>query len=136
MGYPNPPIQRPDVPMDWLDPFWLDSGPSELEVRFARLWLDVAPQLDLYTEARLIPGRQYRFDFAHYPSMVAIEIQGNGPGHYSRAGVNRDNEKHRLAASEGWLVTPVESALVDDRETHNRVVAIISQRMLTLKEAA
>ena len=136
MGYPNPPCQRPaNLPVDGVDPNWQQNyKPSDLEIKFAQLWVSLYPQYDLYVERPIIRGRRFRFDFVHYPSMVAVEIQGFGPGHYSKKGVDRDNEKHRLAAEQGWLVMPVESEKVEDSTEHNRIAAIISQRMLKLKD--
>ncbi|EKU96667.1 hypothetical protein Lepto7375DRAFT_0617 [Leptolyngbya sp. PCC 7375] len=101
---------------------------SELELAFGQLWVALYPRLDLYVEQKLIPKRRFRFDFCHYPGRVAIEIQGYGPGHYSKKGVDRDNLKHRLAAESGWLVVPVEGEKVRDAEEHHRIAKIIDGR--------
>ncbi|NEZ61510.1 hypothetical protein D0962_01755 [Leptolyngbyaceae cyanobacterium CCMR0082] len=101
---------------------------SELELAFGQLWVELYPRLDLYVEQKLIPKRRFRFDFCHYPSRVAIEIQGYGPGHYSKRGVDRDNLKHRLAAENGWLVVAVEGGKVRDAEEHRRIAKIMSNR--------
>lgn len=107
---------------------------SNLELRFGQLWVALYPHYDLYVEQRLIPGRRFRFDFCHYPSRVAIEIQGYGPGHYSKFGVDKDNQKHRLAAENGWLVLPVESEKVECAEEHQRIASIIKNRIQAGKE--
>ena len=115
-------VERQDICPDWL------SKASELEIAFGRLWVELYPDIDLEVEQRLIPKRRFRFDFCHRPSRVAIEIQGYGPGHYSKRGVDRDNEKARLAAAEGWLVLAVETEKVNDADEHHRIAQIMFER--------
>lgn len=65
--------------------------------------------IELVDEYLFSPDRNYRFDFAHLPSMTAIEIQGaiwkgGRGGHTSGAGYVRDMEKSNLAMSLGWRI--------------------------------
>lgn len=63
-----------------------------------------APQL--VAEHRFAaPARQWRFDFAHLPSRVAIELEGGtwiGGRHNRGSGYERDCEKYNVAAQLGW----------------------------------
>lgn len=112
-----------------IDPTWLNSGPSDKELEFAYMWVELFPHLDLHTEDMIIPKRKFRFDFTHRPSRTAIEIQGYGPGHYSIAGVQRDQEKIRLAAVHGWLVLQVSSDCCSDRTVLQQLADCINGRM-------
>ncbi len=92
--------------------------PSYLELQFGNLWVELYPDIDLYSEYQFDPKRRYRFDFAHLDAKVAIEVQGGiyqpNLGHSSIAGIKRDCEKFSLAASQGWLVFPLTDNMIDD----------------------
>ena len=80
---------------------------SQLERHFESLWEEYYPEIDLVAEAKIIPGRRYRFDYAHLQSRIAIELNGQiwkKGGHNSGAGLLRDYEKINLAAANGWRV--------------------------------
>lgn len=76
-----------------------------LQIRAARL---PAPE----REAKLVPGRRYRWDFAWIAHKIALEVQGGvwtKGGHSTGTGITRDCEKASLAALEGYrtlFVTP------------------------------
>ena len=81
--------------------------PSNLEQLFEVQWESLYPDFELWAEQKLIPNRRFRFDFVHYPSKVAIEINGGNwaGGRHTRAGaLNKEYEKILLAALEGYLV--------------------------------
>ena len=79
-------------------------GFSEGEARFAFLWEAIAPSVDLhYDQPYKIPGRRFRYDFAHLPTKTAIEIEGQGR-HQSFTGYAKDCEKYNLAVLHGWTV--------------------------------
>ena len=79
---------------------------SPYEVLFEQLWLEIAPDIDLYSEySGAIPGRRFRIDFCHLPSKTAIEINGSGR-HQTFTGYARDMEKMRLLAYHGYTVIP------------------------------
>ena len=125
---------RPDhIAATDIDSLWLDSIPSEAETNFAAAWVRLEPELDLFTEVQLIPDRMFRFDFVFYPGKVAIEIQGMGPGHYSIRGVERDNEKQRLAHELGWMVIQLESRLASSEDELKRIARIMRDRVQLLK---
>jgi len=73
-------------------------------------------------------GRMFRLDFAHWQSMVAVEIQGgiwSPGGHNTGAGISRDCEKFCLAASMGWRVLPVTGKMVEDGSALNYLMRTI-----------
>ena len=58
-------------------------------------------------EHRFDPVRQWRFDFAWPPFMVAAEVEGTTPSggrHQRQQGFERDAEKYAAAALAGWTV--------------------------------
>ena len=48
--------------------------------------------------------RRWRFDLAWPSFRVAVEIDGFGPGHYSKHGRAQDNYKANAAAMRGWYI--------------------------------
>lgn len=79
---------------------------SPYELLFEQLWLEIAPDIDLYSEyTGAIPGRRFRLDFLHLPTKTAIEINGSGR-HQTFTGYARDMEKMRLLAYHGYTVIP------------------------------
>ncbi len=91
---------------------------SHLEQRFADLWVDRYPSIDLHSEYRFIPPRRYRWDFCHLESRVAIEIQGGvwmtRSGHSGGTGLVKDYEKLCLAAAHGWRVFLLADSMIND----------------------
>lgn len=94
---------------------------SKLERKWVLCWrkaqerLDHLPVPDLVAEHRFAKGtpeaRQWRFDFAHLETRVAIEIEGGihargtKTGRHTRgAGFEEDCRKYLAAALEGWTV--------------------------------
>lgn len=58
-------------------------------------------------EVRFHPERRWRFDFADWTSMIAIEVEGGsyrGGRHTSGAGFRADMEKYNAATAMGWRV--------------------------------
>lgn len=56
-------------------------------------------------QAKLIPGREYAFDFAWPAAKLAVEVNGGewSRGAHNRSwGQRRDNEKARLVQELGW----------------------------------
>jgi very-short-patch-repair endonuclease len=91
---------------------------SELESRFAYLWEEMFPDIDLYIEEKLIPKRRYRFDFVHKEAKVAIEINGQTwqkGGHSSGTGLIRDYTKLNLAQALGYVVFQLSSEMITDK---------------------
>jgi hypothetical protein len=84
-------------------------GKSALEQTFINLWTIYYPEIILTPDLKIIPQRQFRYDFVHCPTKVAIEIQGgtyggSRQGHSSGVGLDRDYEKNNLAQIHGYLV--------------------------------
>lgn len=111
-------VRPPDAPDNWVDP--ICQWRSDAEARFAQLWAELYPQIDLVHEYQFLEKRQFRFDFAHIASKTAIEIQGGvyvpGMGHSSGKGLQSDYEKARLAGQEGWVIVPIAAHNVDDAD--------------------
>ncbi len=90
--------------------------PSSLECKFETLWIELYPDIDLETEVRLIPKRKFRFDYVHFDSKVAIEINGqiwHQGGHSSGTGLQRDYEKLNLAQSSGYKVFQLSKEMIN-----------------------
>lgn len=90
---------------------------SHLEARFLAMWESSYPTIPLDREVILVPKRRYRFDFAHGPSKVAIEINGGTfmrkpTGHTSGTKLDRDYTKYNLALNHGWLVFLLSSKML------------------------
>lgn len=82
-------------------------SPSKWEQSFAWHWrLRGGPELA--TQQRLVPNRQFRFDFAHVPSRVAVELDGGTfgrkSGHNTGQGIEDGYEKANAAQRLGWCV--------------------------------
>jgi len=79
---------------------------SPLELRFLELWkLHGGPEI--IEEHRFFPSRGWRFDFAHVPSLTAIECEGGlykGGRHQTRKGMEDDADKYGFAMFLGWMV--------------------------------
>ena len=94
---------------------------SDLERTFDTLWQQIGGQ-PLTCEHRFAPPRRWRFDRAHVPARIAIEIDGgthNGGRHVTGAGYTRDCEKLNTAAARGWLIFRLTSDMLrDDPVTH------------------
>ena len=88
---------------------------SYLENQFLDLWKSLNPDLPLEREQKLIPKRQFRFDFVYEPAKVVFEINGGvfaKMGHSTGKGINRDYQKLALAQMEGWRCFLLSSDMV------------------------
>lgn len=91
---------------------------SYLEIKFAQLWVELFPDTDLHSEFKFHPERRFRLDFAHIESKTGIECNGgthHKGGHSSGRGIQRDYEKQRLAAPQGWIIIPLSASDIDER---------------------
>lgn len=94
--------------------------------------------IELTTEYRFTPTRDYRFDFVHLPSKVALEVQGGvwlpRGGHTSGAGYTKDIEKENLALQLGYRVmkcVPADVCMADTRDTFLKIVEVASGKRRT-----
>lgn len=128
---PLPVKQRPPgVADDWIDPDCKFA--SDAELQFAQLWVTLYPDYDLHTHFQFAPPRKFEFDFCHFPSKVAIEIQGGihtQGGHSTGKGIQSDYEKMRLAAENGWIILPLSTFDSQNIEALSGVVKTIEGRM-------
>lgn len=89
---------------------------SILEQKFADLWLELYPHIDLHQEYRFHPVRLFRFDFAHLQTKTGIELQGGiwmkSAGHNTGGGLTRDYTKLNLATANGWKVFMLSADMV------------------------
>ena len=102
---------------------------SHLEEQFARLWLDLHPNIDLYSEYRFLPSRRFRFDFAETKTKIAIEIQGGNWGrgrHTNPKALINEYEKLSLAALHGWRVFLLSGEMVNE-EWVNAIAEVIKK---------
>lgn len=79
---------------------------EKFENQFMFLWNVLNGPL-LVPEYQFVIDRKWRFDFAHVPTKVAIEIEGgtwSGGRHTRGAGYAKDCEKYNEAAKLGWCV--------------------------------
>ncbi len=115
---------------------------TDLERTFQHYMNMLAPDIALENEYRGIPGRKFRFDFAHINSKVAIECQGGiyGRGkkrgaHIRPAGYELDCEKAILAALNGWVTLPITSGMLadDPMKIIGWVTGVIDMRLNGMK---
>jgi hypothetical protein len=103
---------------------------SQLEITFAQLWVAYYPEIDLHSEWRFAPPRRFRFDFAHLPSKIAIEIQGGifmpNSGHNNGAALVKEYEKLCLASSLGWRIFFLSSVTVSDENIYKLIAQAIA----------
>jgi len=64
-------------------------------------------------EVNVTPERKWRVDYV-INQEIAVEIQGIGFSHGSRAGIQRDIDKAQAIAARGWLFVPVTRQHVKD----------------------
>ena len=104
--------------------------PSELELTFYSLWDTYYPNIDLHTEHRFAKPRRFRFDLAHLPTKIAIEIQGSiwTAGRHTRgSGLLNEYTKMNLAAELGWRVFYLCTNTVNDEAIYHQIAAAIRE---------
>jgi hypothetical protein len=103
---------------------------SELEVLFSMAWTTYYPEIDLHSEYRFALPRRFRFDFAHLPSKIAIELQGGifnpNTRHINGAALLKEHEKLNLAASLGWRIFYVSTKSVNDIAIYEQIAGAIA----------
>lgn len=91
---------------------------SHLEARFSKKWQRYYPEYVLQREKRIIPKRRFAFDFVHFNSKVAIEINGGlhiKSNHTTAKGISRDYEKNNLAIAQGWVVFQISAEMINNK---------------------
>lgn len=103
---------------------------SALERTFAFNW-DALGGQPLVTEHQFHPTRNWRFDFAHLQTKVAIEIEGghwSGGRHTRGAGFEKDCEKYLAAAVQGWVVIRLTGRMAKTATVIEAISELIRQR--------
>lgn len=109
-------------------------------IKFRTMWRAIEGPA-IAEEFAFSDKRRWRFDFAHRPSMVAIEIEGgvwSGGRHTSGSGFTKDCEKYNQAALMGWAVfrlTPNQITFTN-LETFAQFMRDRSHKMADAYEAA
>lgn len=84
-----------------------EAAAEKWERLFAFHWADRGGP-ELAAQQRLVPNRDFRFDFAHAASRTAVELDGGTFGgrsrHNSGAGIEAAYEKANAAQRLGWCV--------------------------------
>jgi very-short-patch-repair endonuclease len=102
---------------------------ESLAQQFERIWR-ICGGPELATEYRFHPTRRWRFDYAHLPSKIAIEINGGTwtHGRHTRGkGYLADRDKVNAATALGWRVFELGTGQV--------TVARVAQIVALAKEA-
>ena len=99
--------------------------PSEHERTFATLWRQLDGP-DLVSEYKFHDTRDWRFDFAHPVTLVAVEIEGGVWGKVGKDGKRRpgrhlqpqgfieDCHKYNAATADGWAVFRLTADMLRD----------------------
>lgn len=102
-------------------------GASPLERDFALRWATLKHAPELRREFCWSRRRQWRFDFAHPGSKVAIELDGGiwrgTKGAHGGRGAIRDREKDFDAIMDGWAVIRLTPEMAKD---HGRLWGIVN----------
>lgn len=104
---------------------------KSLERKFTFLWVHaIKGPTDVTVEHKFHPARRWKFDFAHIPTKVAIEIEGgiwSGGRHTRGKGFEGDCEKYLEAGLMGWRVFRLTSKMVNATELE-RIASFIKQQ--------
>lgn len=109
---------------------------SKYEKQFAEMWVTTFPDIDLYTQIRLCDDTTHRFDFFHWPSQTAIEIDGAAFAGRNRSSHNGGSNyrKDAIATYLGIAVIRITSTEIrdmyksGDRQKLYLIAAIIERR--------
>ena len=108
------------------------STPSNLELAFYLIWETYYPNIDLYTEYVFAKPRRFRFDLAHIPTKIAVEIQGGifnpNTRHINGAALIKEHEKLNLASALGWRIFFLNCKTINDEAVYHQIAkAILNQ---------
>lgn len=89
---------------------------SELERTFYAYWSAYYGEALPVTQHRFHPSRKFRFDFAWPSAKIAVEVHGQGPGHFSLTGMTQDFDKHLEALALNWRIVYLTSKHLSPRK--------------------
>lgn len=102
---------------------------SEGEELFAGVWADTYPQWLMVREYKFHKFREWRLDFAHLPSLVAVEMDSSA--HRTKNRFAGDIGKHNALMDCGWVYfRTTRTMLKGDTERFLRMVAETIKRRL------
>jgi hypothetical protein len=81
-----------------------DGTESELERLFLSNWISMYPKHAPLTQIQFARPKLWKFDFGWPAKLIAVEVQGMGPGHCSLEGMTKDYNKQLAALLMGWRV--------------------------------
>ena len=105
---------------------------SHLEERFFSSWNQTFPLHTPIREYHFHPTRKFRFDFCWPTRKIAVEVQGQGPGHNSLPGMTQDYDKHLSALLLGWRVVFLTSRHLSPKRIDTTLLLI--SRLLNIQE--
>jgi len=106
---------------------------SHLELLFFTEWKARYPTHLPTKEYKFHPTRQFRFDFAWPTKKVALEVHGDGPGHFSLKGMTQDHIKHYEAIILNWRVMYITSTLLSPESLQTTLGQVA--RLLGIQES-
>lgn len=109
----------------------LAPDPNSPAERFARRWQNAGGP-ELTREHKFHPTRDWRFDFAHLPSRIAIEIDGGvwiKGRHQTPSGFIGDCHKFNNCASLGWRLFRLTTDMLDDGATIPLILAAVREEV-------
>jgi hypothetical protein len=113
-------------------PEFYSLNPTEPEIKFAHMWSELYPELDLHFQEPLAGYPRSKWDFAHLPTKTGIEIHGGinqgQMGHRSASGVQADMRKQRRAAEHNWAYVAIASHDTESKEKLAEIAQIIKNR--------
>jgi len=102
---------------------------SKLEDKFVEYWSKHGIGKIPERQYRFSPTRKFRFDFAWPNEMVAVEIDGLGPGHaitrnvgVAIAALSNSNERQNHAVELGWLILRYTARQLSSEEKRRKCI--------------
>lgn len=105
---------------------------SKLEREFINVWSANFPKHLPLPQFQFNKNRKYRFDFAWLSKKLALEIQGNGPGHTTIWGMTQDYDKQHDALILGWKVVYITGVHLREEKIDSTLYKLC--RLLDIKE--
>ncbi len=102
---------------------------SKAEAEF-ELHLKIHKITGYLTEHRFHKERKWRFDFAFFPAMLAVEVEGityDSGRHQRKDGFEKDLEKYQEAMLLGWTVYRCSPAIISSGRAIQVTMAMLAR---------